>query len=185
MEKVQRSHGMQADRPSVRQRGFTLIELLITIAIAVILLGLGVPNFIDFIRNNRLVSQANDFVTALNYARSEAIKRNIRVTVCSSATGTTCAGSTSWEQGWIVFADNNGDGVVDVGETVLHVRQSLENGNTLRAAIRQRVTYQTTGFSGFADTFRLCDARGTASARSIAVSMQGRVSTATGAASCP
>lgn len=174
-----------ADAP-VATRGFTLIELLVTLSIAAILLAVAVPNFITFVQNNRLASQANDLVTMLNYARSEAVKRNQTITVCSSTTGTSCAGSTTWDGGLIVFVDNNGNGVVEGGEAVLQVRQALESGNTLRAAVRTRITYQANGFSpGFDETFRLCDTRGTASGRAITVSMQGRVSTSTGTASCP
>lgn len=163
-----------------RQRGITLIELLVTLSIAAILLTVAVPNFITFVQNNRLATQANDLVTMLNYARSESVKRNQRITVCSSTTGSACAGSTTWETGLLVFADTNGDGVVDGGEDILQVRQEMEGNNTLRAGIRTRVTYQATGFSsGFNDTFRLCDSRGTASARAIVVSNQGRVRTNT------
>lgn len=162
------------------QRGFSLIELLVTLSIAAILLMVAVPNFITFVQNNRLATQANDFVTMLNYARSEAVKRNQRITVCSSTTGSSCANSTTWETGLLVFADTNGDGVVDGGEDVLQVRQGMEGSNILRAGTRTRVTYQATGFSpGFNDTFRLCDSRGTASARAIVVSNQGRVRTNT------
>lgn len=167
-------------------RGLTLIELLITLSIAAILLAVAVPNYISFVQNSRLVTQANDMVTMLNYARSEAVKRNQRITVCSRTDDTTCSGTTTWENGLLVFADNNGDGTIDGGEDVLQVRQALEGGNTLRAGTRVRVTYQSNGFSsGFNDTFRLCDVRGTASARAIVVSPQGRVSTSTGTASCP
>lgn len=157
------------------QPGFTLIELLVTIAIAAIVLTVAVPNFITFVQNNRLTAQANDLVTALNYARSEAIKRGVRVTVCSRSTDTACAGANDWSTGWLVFVDADGDGTVG-GAQVLQVRQPIESGNTLTsAAAFQRVTYQNTGFSGFAGTLRLCDERGTASARAIVVSPQGRV----------
>lgn len=167
-----------------RRGGFTLIELLVTMTIAAILLAIAVPNFITFVQNSRLTRQANDFVTALNYAKSEAIKRGVRVSVCSRATDTSCSGSTTWDSGLLVFVDPNGDGSIDLGEDVLQVRQQLESGNTLRGS-RARVTYQNSGFSGSADTFRLCDARGTASGRAITVNRQGRVTTTTGTASCP
>jgi type IV fimbrial biogenesis protein FimT len=167
------------------QAAFTLIELLVTLAIAAILLTLAVPNFIAFVQNNRLATQANDLVTMLNYARSEALKRNMRITVCSRDSDTDCLGTTNWDNGLLVFADANGDGVADPGEAILQVRQGLEGGNTLRAG-RSDVTYQSTGFSpGSNTTFRLCDARGTATARQIVVSMQGRVSTSTGTLLCP
>lgn len=158
-------------------RGFTLIELLVTLAIAAILLGVAVPNFVTFIQNNRLATQANDLVTMLNYARSEAVKRNQTITVCSSTDGTSCAGSTTWDGGLIVFVDSNGDGAVDGGEDVMQVRPAMEGGNTLRAGAQPRFTYQANGFlASNNDVFRLCDTRGTASGREINVSLQGRVS---------
>lgn len=168
------------------ERGFTLIELLVTLSIAAIMLTIAVPNFRNFLLNTRISSQTNDFVLALASAKSEAVKRGVTVTVCSRATDATCAASTTWDSGWLVFVDNNGGGTVDGADVVLQVRAPLEGSNTLRAGIRQRVTFQNTGFSsGFNDTFRLCDSRGTTSARNITVSMQGRVTSATGAASCP
>lgn len=161
------------------QPGFTLIELMVTLSVLGILLAIAVPNYITFIQNARLTGQANDLVTSLNYARSEAIKRGVRVSVCSRFSDTACAGAGvfNWDTGWLVFLNPNNDAVRDAGETVLQVRQALENGNTLRTAGLQRVTYQNTGFSGNMDKFRLCDTRGTASGRAIVVNMQGRVRT--------
>ena len=174
MEKNIPLSGIPRVQPLCGQPGFTLIELLVTIAIAAILLTVAVPNYITFVQNNRLTAQANDLVTAFNYARSEAIKRGVRVTVCSRASDTACSGANDWSTGWLVFVDADGDGAVS-GAQVLQVRQPLENTNTLISAGLQRVTYQNSGFSGFAGTLRLCDTRGTANARAIVVSQQGRV----------
>lgn len=176
------------------QGGFTLIELLVTISIAAIMMTLAIPNFMDFLRNNRLAGQANDFVLACAYAKSEAVKRGLRVTICSRQNDSTCAASTTWDTGWLVFVDVDGDGVCDgcgaanPPDTILQVRSPVtdEGGNTLRAGARTRITFQSTGFSpGFNDTFRLCDSRGTAVARQLVVSQQGRVTATTGTAACP
>lgn len=164
--------------------GFTLIELLVTVSVMIILITIAVPNFMVFIQGNRLTSQANDLVTALNYARSEAIKRGVRVTVCSSNDGASCLGSNTWDTGWIVFIDTNGDGVVG-GEQVIQARGPLEAGNTMRTTTN-RITYQNSGFSGMPATFRLCDDRGVAAARPIVANFQGRVAVnAPPTASCP
>ena len=93
-----------------KQQGFTLIELLTVMTIAGILLAAAVPAFTTTIRNNRLAAQTNEFVYALKFARAEALKRGIAVTVCRSADRTSCAtgGTASWESGWIVFAKTQG-----------------------------------------------------------------------------
>ena len=178
--------------------GFTLIELLVTVSIAAILLTLAIPNMRDFMLNNRLVTQNNELALALAYAKSEAVKRGARVTVCSRQTDTTCAGTTTWESGWLVyvdgnangslddFVDANGNGVLDPGETppetILKVQGPLQGGNTLRAG-RNRIHFQSTGFSaGSNTTFTLCDSRGTGSAKALILSGVGRTRTATDSA---
>jgi type IV fimbrial biogenesis protein FimT len=85
-----------------RQKGFTLMELLFTIAVAAIILSVGVPGFMSFIDNNRAVTHTNDLVTALNLGRSEATRRGSTVIVCSSVGGTSCDGDEDWSTGWVV-----------------------------------------------------------------------------------
>lgn len=133
------------------ERGFTLIELLITLSIAVILLTVAIPSFRDFLLNSRLSAQTNELVLALTLAKSEAVKRGSLVTVCSRSTNTACAGSTTWDSGWLVFVDGGVAGTVDGADVVLQVGPELTGGNTLRSGL-QRVTFQNTGFSpGFGE----------------------------------
>jgi type IV fimbrial biogenesis protein FimT len=89
---------------SLRYAGFTLIELMVTLLILAILVGVGVPTFLDATLGSRLGSAANNLVVSLYLARSEAIKRNTTVKVCPSTDGATCATSSSWQGGWIVIA---------------------------------------------------------------------------------
>ena len=62
-------------------RGFTLLELMVTVAVAAILATVAVPGFRDLIQNNRVTTQTNELVTALNFARTEAVKRGRPVDV--------------------------------------------------------------------------------------------------------
>ena len=170
---------------STKQTGFTLLELMISIAVLGVLLGIAIPSFQTMILNSRLTTQANQVITALNYARSEAVKRGSPATVCSSNGGTACAGANNWTTGWLVFSDPNGNGVVDAGDTILRVWPALEGGNTLNSG-QPRVTFRNTGFAtGFNDTFRLCDKRGVNDARSTIVNAMGRAYVKKGTASCP
>jgi type IV fimbrial biogenesis protein FimT len=91
-----------------RQTGFTLMELLFTIAVAAIILSVGVPGFMSFIDNNRAVTHTNDLVTALNLGRSEATRRGSTVIVCSSVGGTGCDGDEDWSTGWVVCTEAAG-----------------------------------------------------------------------------
>jgi len=91
-------------------RGFTLIELLVTLAVAAILVTTAVPSFVQLVSNTHATRIANDFVTTLHAARGEAVKRNVRVTVCHSANQKTCNPGGKWTDGWISFIDSDNSG---------------------------------------------------------------------------
>jgi type IV fimbrial biogenesis protein FimT len=72
------------------QRGFTVIELMTTIVIAGVLLVLALPAFNDLMARRRIEGQANELVTDLSYAKSEAVQRNRNVLLQTDPNGTTC-----------------------------------------------------------------------------------------------
>src|ERR1700729_1224536 len=86
-----------------RQAGFTLIEILTVITIVAILFALGVPSYQYVTNSNRISGEVNGLLGDMQYARSEAIKEDQTVTVCSSTNSTsaapTCAGSPQWQNG--------------------------------------------------------------------------------------
>lgn len=158
--------------------GFTIIELMITLAVAAILAAVAAPSFTDMIRDNRLVTQLNEFQASLALARSEAIKRNQNVTVCRSNNGSACSGN--WENGWIIFGDDNANGTVNTGEEIYRIHGAISGANTLRFN-QTRVIYAGDGIvrGGSNGTFTFCDARGANSARGIVISTTGRPRLAT------
>jgi len=112
-------------------RGFTLIELLITVAVLVVMLVLGVPEYRRMTENNRQVAAINTMVGDLNLARTEAVKRGRAVTLCGSTDGATC-NTGNWESGWIVFTDADRGADIDVGDVLISRNTSLPAGLTLR-----------------------------------------------------
>lgn len=92
--------------------GFTVVELMVTLAVAAVLIAAGIPSLTAMIQNNQLAAASNALVTAVQLARSEAVRRGRPVTVCSSADGSSCRNaSTGWAgQRWLVFQDAAGAG---------------------------------------------------------------------------
>ena len=110
-------------------RGITLVETMVTVSIMVILLMVAVPAYKSTIDGNRRATYANELLEDLTLARSEAIKRNKKVVVCASTSGTACLGlfpPGDWTSGWIMYVDSNGNGSLDLGETVLRTHGALK-----------------------------------------------------------
>jgi len=163
------------------QRGFTLIELMIGITVFGILLAVAVPSFLETVRNNRIRGENNQFIGALNLARSEALKRGSSVSVCASADSLTCSGVTNWTTGYIIFDDPNGNGSADVADTVLQTFGAAPPEFTLTATNRSFVRFGPSGMApAGAEIFDLVRTGCTGMhARRINVSLVGRVATST------
>ena len=156
-----------------RQAGFSLIELMIVISIAAILLGLGVPSFQHFVVQGRVTAQTNDFATALNLARSEAVRRGTWVNI--EATN-----GTAWDGGWRVYVDADRSGDFNAGDTELRVHAAASNNITIRgsANVTDLVSYRPNGASDQTGVIRVCHPSGNAdNARRITISTGGRINT--------
>lgn len=158
-----------------RHRGHTLPELVFTMAIAVGLLGWGVPTFRDAQRNASRTREVNQLVQAVHLARSEAIKRNGVVSLCPSLDGDRCApAGTAWSRGWIVFVNSDRDSpaVRDDGEELLRVYPHWPHGAV--SANRATLSFRPFGQMGVTATFTFCDDRGSQAARAVIISQTGR-----------
>jgi type IV fimbrial biogenesis protein FimT len=86
-------------RVTTRERGFTLPEVLIVIVVVGVLIGAGVPSFGEFLRNQRVKTASFELFSSLVVARSEAITRNLTVTMAPIG--------GAWTNGWTI-ADSGG-----------------------------------------------------------------------------
>jgi type IV fimbrial biogenesis protein FimT len=176
-----------------KHTGFTLVELMVTISIAAVLLRMAVPTFNAVITSNKLTAYANKLVGTINFARSEAVKRGIQVTI--RRRGTT---ASTWEGGWDVFVDNNANGTLDGTDVLLKSYEPLTNGYTLRTGgnFTCWLAYTSAGVSRGSgtgctggpgnDSFNICDSSATAAnSRLIAINAIGRPSPSRGTATCP
>lgn len=103
---------------------------MVALAVVAIMSFAAVPGLRAFIQNGKAVAQTNQLVTALNYSRSEAVKRHSQVVICAFNTSQNgcSASSVPWDKnGWMVFADRDRDGVYDVedGDSVLETGEDV------------------------------------------------------------
>jgi type IV fimbrial biogenesis protein FimT len=132
-------------------RGFTLVELMFTLFIAAVLLAIGVPAFKDIFVGTKVSSISNDLMGSVQLARSEAIKRNVPITLCRANTDAdACDTGTDWEGGWIV--------IDSASATVLqHVEAQEANYKVVQATAADLV-FQPIGVGATASTFTICRA---------------------------
>lgn len=158
-----------------RARGFTLIELLVAVSILVIMVTVGVPNFVSFVQSYSAQSAMSMFHKDLQLARAEAVSLGKRVTVCHLGSDDSCDGD--WLEGVSVFVDDGATiGELDDGELVLAQSNAMGSENSFQDSSRTRVTFTADGQSaGFAATFVFCPSSGEAQyARGVILSNTGR-----------
>jgi prepilin-type N-terminal cleavage/methylation domain-containing protein len=94
------------------EAGFSLTELVVALAIALILMGIGLPSFLRAYHSYQLTNAATQVADILRLSRYEAIRRNRRVD-CVVQTSSTDPTLTN------VWADSDQDGVQDPGEKTI------------------------------------------------------------------
>ncbi len=135
-------------------RGITLLELVTVMAIVAILMAIAIPSYRNVTNGNRIAAEVNGLLGDMQYARAEAIKEGQFVTVCVSSNGTSCDGPAvaTWQNGWIVYSDSqgNGTGTVVVGDVVLRVQKPLGPNSSDTFVANPAVGYVTFNREGFA-----------------------------------
>jgi len=171
------------------ESGFTLIELMVTLSVLVVLMALAVPSFQSMMASSNVSTVTNDLMTTLAQARSNAVRRGARVTVCKSANGSQCATTGDWEQGWIMFNDDDHSGTnasVSSGEAVTFASPVVSSGIVIKGNL-DYVSYSADGQARFMDgtggfqagTLRVCNTSSSLSndkrARDLKLSRTGRI----------
>jgi type IV fimbrial biogenesis protein FimT len=154
-----------------KQCGFTLYEVLVTLLVIGVVLALGLPNLSDFTRNSRVTGTANDLHGSILLGRSEAARSKENITICASddPMGAAACDGASFEDGWILFVDLDGDIVRDGGadENVLKAFPPVDD--TIDIITDNGATYFSFAPTGFGRgdvagpslrTAMICDERG-------------------------
>jgi len=126
-------------------RGFTFIEIMIALVIFGLLPTMALPAYRDWIAAQQLANHAHFIADTLDLARSEAIKHGYRVNVCKTRDRRQCTDVGGWEQGWLLFVDENRSGQVDDDTIVL--RRLVGDGITMHGnrPVEDYVSYTSLG----------------------------------------
>lgn len=173
-----------------RMAGLTLIELMVVVAIAAILIAVAAPNLTDMATSAKLNAESDRWMASAQLARSEAIKRNRRVTMCATADGDTCAtagGAQAWTSGWLIGHTVGSTWTVIEREAAIATGYRLEvaSGTTPVYA----VVFQPTGVDSTTATAMVCRSQptGNLQQRTVQLSTTGRtqLSKAPRTTACP
>jgi type IV fimbrial biogenesis protein FimT len=162
-----------------RERGFTLVELMTILAVVAVLLTVATPALQQFTNNSRQTGGINDFISSMHIARNTAITTNARVTLCASKGGANCE-AVAWNQGWIVFTDQNSNRVVDAGEKIVGTAAGINGLDIVSGEFPSFLVYRPTGramtvsVTGNSGQFTICDKRGAGYAKAVIMDLSGR-----------
>lgn len=111
---------LRSARPALRRAcGWTLLEMLVGLAVLGLLLALAAPALIELRTRQQVQTQAVALLDTLQWARSEALLRQRRVSVCPALDAHSCDPQGRWELGWLVFEDREVNARRDAHEPVL------------------------------------------------------------------
>jgi len=168
-----------------RAIGLTLVELMLVLAMVAVVTSLAAPSFRSLWVKRSVLLAAEALLGDLRYARSEALKRTRPVLVCQSSNSTSCTrDGTAWADGWLVFADGNGNGQVDDAndgppEELLRVQSALPSLAMIASNVStgHSIIYQATGSAKSAAQTIVFTPAGSVPAdsiRALCISLQGR-----------
>lgn len=127
-------------------RGFSLVEILACLTVMAVLAALALPNLLKPLAGARLSALASEFAAATDLARSEAVRRHINVVICPRSSSGSCQSSaTSWNQGWLLYADADADDQLDSTETRLQERVGVPSDTTVGAGSTSPLVFIASG----------------------------------------
>lgn len=167
---------------NTKQQGFTLIELMVTLIVLAIAIGIAIPNFSTWIKNNRIDSATRSLTSAFQLARSEAVSRQTVITVNSGG---------DWGDGLSIYTDSNptGNTAYNALEDTLikDLDYSMDGITTTKTDDVLYISFTSTGLlneDGNPRVITICDDRGVAEGTAISINIVGRT-TIGAAGACP
>lgn len=157
--------------------GFSLLELLMTVSILSIGLTIAAPSLENLLIKTKITTELNRLSKAIKLARISAITMHTNVTLCPSADQVSCSGQ--WNQGMLVFIDDNSNRIVDGDDSIIQKFERFPKNDQVSWKAfgnRQFLQMNPSGYTRFQNgTFKYCPEEGVQYARAIILNASGRV----------
>lgn len=156
--------------------GYSLLELLITLLLVLSIASFATPSLRAFVDSARADAIQESLRKAIYRTRSTAIFNKKIVSLCPYGEGGCGA---AWEDGLMIFTDQNNNGKIDAGDELLEKFYIEKAGYRIswRASARKNfLRYSPSGMARAFGRFTICnDSRDLRLARTIVVNRQGRL----------
>jgi type IV fimbrial biogenesis protein FimT len=159
---------------NTRVRGYSLLELSLTVALAALLLTLGIPELSRIGARQKQSAEINALFHAVHLARKESIVRRQVVSLCPSFDGQSCTPGRDWSGGFLMFENKDRDEPpqVDPGEAVL--RRHTANETIRLSANRRGFTLRAVFKRATNGTIVVCDRADRIPPKALVISYTGR-----------
>lgn len=130
------------------QRGLSLIEVLLSLSVLALVGWFSVPSWQQYRANTLLQTTAQELMSAIQLARSEAIAHNAPVLLIPQGQ------PAQWHLGWRVFVDRDLSGTYSANDHLLHEHGPLPLamqlvGNGMMAEQPSYLRYDASGFAKY------------------------------------
>jgi prepilin-type N-terminal cleavage/methylation domain-containing protein len=157
-----------------RDSGYSLLELMMTLAVAAMILTLGLPSFSALKARNAQRVEINALFHAVHLARKGSIMRKQVVSLCPTADGVTCNPGRDWSGGFLVFENSDRDEPPELDDGEILLYRHLASPTVKIAANRRGFTLRATFLRATNGTLVVCDRADRVSPRALVISYTGR-----------
>ena len=157
-----------------KQKAITLVELIIALSVLAILTAIASPGLTSLFQRIRMDNDVNKLMHSFHRARQNALVTGVATALCPSGDGMQCDDSRNWADGWVVFANTDGDEppAIDPGEPIL--KRGGPSRNLRIQTNRRAYILRPFGLRSTNGTLTWCDGRGASYARALVISYTGK-----------
>ncbi len=160
-------------------KGFTLIELLISISILFIISAMSLPSFSSILSKTRQDGEISMLMSHLQLTRKEAIYKNRTMLMCKSKDQLKCSSDAQWEDGWLIFYDENKNKQRDDNENITSIKRKTNQQIKIIyrsfSGSNKYVKFYNKGYSHTNGTFIICNPLGAEHTKTVVLSQTGRI----------